>query len=795
MANASDGDAVPPDQFREILLTGATGFVGRFLLRELLRQDDRLVVHCLVRAKDAESGFDRIRNALEYAEIWEESLAPRLRIVTGDITEKRLGLPASEYETLCGRIDAVYHAAAGVNIVQSYDQSRETNVFGVQSILDLCLKGCRKHLFYFSTMAVFPEYICNFAREYAGCRIEDQTQPDLEEMKRTFPLGYMGYPWSKLVAEQAVLFAKSAGVPVAIFRLPQMSLASNGYTQASNFPSRLLGAVVQIEKVPSGLSVQLNPEPVDTVCEVCTSISRNPDRKFTIYHCCNSEPPFEDLEYADFGFHWQVASYESFKRSCLAAGKRSPLQGYWVPLDHYAPYWFDSNAAKCASPINDDAIRVDCPHQIRWPAMLVKHARSYSWVRRHRDEWPFPLPQGRLEFEGLMARAGQYAERMEVSFSETYPSWIQAGLKQLVGSLTSPQAGLLESRISYVNYGLSQSLRSNAALARERQEHPEINRQKVTQPVFIVGINRTGTTFLHRLLARDPAFWSLQRYELTDPVLASGEYATVAGTDKDPRRAYAEEILNATHFVETLSGIHRIDLEEPEEDYILLKLAFATWVLTVAHIVPDYGRWLAETGSRNAYSHHRMIMKHFTWQRRQRDRDTQRTWLLKMPFHLKELGALLEAYPDAVFIQTHRDPVELMGSWNSLVERLRSFTTEPQPPHETGAEQLVLMSGMLNDAMKFRSLRDDLRCRWVDVRYVDLVDDPMAVVRGIYDRFGWSLSDSAIEAMQDWLALQAGQRRKEPRHEYRLEDYGIVAADVNEAFSPYLEFAANRGIM
>ena len=166
-----------------------------------------------------------------------------------------------------------------------------------------------------------------------------------------------------------------------------------------------------------------------------------------------------------------------------------------------------------------------------------------------------------------------------------------------------------------------------------------------------------------------------------------------------------------------------------------------------------------------------------------------------MPFHLKELEALLEAYPDAVFIQTHRDPTELMGSWNSLVERVRTFTTEPQPPQETGTEQLAFMSGMLNDAMKFRSLRDDLNCRWTDVRYVDLVDDPMAVVRGIYDRFDWSLSNSAIEAMQDWLALQERQRRKEPRHEYKLEDYGILAADVNKAFSPYLEFTANRGIM
>ena len=90
-------------------------------------------------------------------------------------------------------------------------------------------------------------------------------------------------------------------------------------------------------------------------------------------------------------------------------------------------------------------------------------------------------------------------------------------------------------------------------------------------------------------------------------------------TVEDPRRAYAEELMSATNVVDTLAGIHRIDMDEPEEDFMLLMLAFATWIITVAHHVPAYGRWLADTGSRNAYAHHRRVMQHFTWQRRQRE--------------------------------------------------------------------------------------------------------------------------------------------------------------------------------
>ena len=382
---------------------------------------------------------------------------------------------------------------------------------------------------------------------------------------------------------------------------------------------------------------------------------------------------------------------------------------------------------------------------------------------------------------------------MSVPFEQTYPEWMRAGLQQLVAALKSSEAGLQETRLSHIVYGLTRALRSNAALARERRQHPEIEREQIERPVFIVGINRTGTTFLHRLLSRDSRYWTLRRYELTEPVLPNGEYATVAGTDQDPRRAYAEELLGATNVVNTLAGLHRTDIDEPEEDLWILWLTFSTWIFATAYHVPAYGRWLAETDSRNAYAHHRRVMQHFTWQRRQREQQGQRQWLLKMPFHLKELEVLLLTYPDAVFIQTHRDPVETMGSWNSIVERIRGFSTEPRPPHEAGAEQLTFMSGMLNDAMRFRASNPALEERWVDVRYTDLVDDPMAVVNDIYARHGWPLEPAAVDEMQKWLTLQEEQRRQEPQHKYRLEDYSLTPETVNEAFAPYRDFVATRG--
>ena len=794
LAQETPAAPVSPTDFQEVLLTGATGFVGRFFLRELLRQNEKLIVHCLVRAESAEHGFERLRDALEQAEVWEEEWATRLRVVSGDISEERFGLCEAAFAGLSQRIDAVYHLAANVGLVLSYADIREANARGLRPVLELCLRARYKQLFHVSTMGIFPEYFCDFSQEYGHSRIDDQMQPDLANMKKAFPLGAIGYPWSKLVAEQGVLFAQAAGVPVAIFRLPQMGLSSTGYTQANDFPARLFAAAAQLGKAPKGLSIQRNAEPVNTVSEICTAISLNPDRRFTVYHCCDPNPPYDDLEVADFGFYWQSVPYQSFRRSCQALGDSSPLRGQWVLVDHFAPYWFSEDKAGRTLPISDRAIREDCPRPIKWPALLIRHARSYDWIRRHREGWPYPIPHGRLDFDGLIGQAERYAERMGVPFERTYPAWMREGLEQIVEALKSPDAGVKESMLSHIIYGFTRSLRNNAALAREAQQHPQIEQEQIARPVFIVGINRTGTTFLHRLLSRDPRFWALQRYELTEPVLPSGEYATVAGSAEDPRKDYVEELMSATNVVDTLAGIHSIDVDEPEEDFMLLRLAFTTWVFIIAHYAPDYGRWLAATGSRNAYAHHRRVMQNFTWQRRQREPGGQRQWLFKAPFHLKELEVLLETYPDAVFIQTHREPVQFMASWNSLVERIRSFTTEPRPPHETGAEQLAFMSGMLNDAMRFRASNPALEERWVDVRYADLVDDPMAVVNDIYAGLGWPLEPPAAHAMQEWLTLQEEQRRQEPRHEYRLEDYGLTPEAVNEAFEPYRGFVAARGI-
>ncbi len=784
--------AVSATDFREVLVTGATGFMGRFLVRDLLAGDPDLVVHCIVRAKSAEHGRERLRTSMEQADIWDDAFGARIHVHAGDIAEARFGLPESGFALLCRRIDAVYHFAAALSLSSSYLAIRAVNTFALRNVLELCFHTRRKHLFHASTLGIFPQYFCGFACEYSGSRIDHQMQPDLADMKRLFPLGLLGYPWSKLVAEQAVLFAGLAGLPVAVFRFPQTGLASTGFAQPSDIIVRIFSAISDVRTVPRGFVFQSAHEAVDALTRVCLDISLNPERRFTIYQCSDTNPAQRNFKLEEFGWHHPEVSYETFKRSCRARGKVSPLSGYWALLDHFAPYWFRGGGIRTEIPVCDRAMREDCLRPIEWPGPLTKHVRHYNWIQSNPENWPHPAPpNGQLEYDRLVAQAREYAADAGVSFESTYPEWMLRALEQQVRAIKAPEAGIDQDKIGFVVYDISRLLRNNAYMAKERQRFPEINEQRIVRPVFIVGMNRTGTTYLHRLLARDSRFRALQSYELVEPILHTGDYAAIGNCSEDPRRAIARDTLGASGMAKALEGIHHVDIDAPEEDFPILRHAFASWISTIRYRLPEFEKWLLATGCREAYAHHHRTMRQYTWQHTQRHPGVQAQWLFKMPFHLMELGALTEVYPDALFVQTHRDPVQFMGSWNSLVDRVRSVTSTPQPPEELGREQLAFMARMLERGIDFRASHPELEHRWTDVSYFDLVEDPIAVVAHIYDRFGWTLKEDTVAAMDRWLDEQRERRRDEKRHKYDIADYGLTPEAIDGAFTRYREFLSD----
>ena len=785
---------VGPADFREVLLTGATGFLGRFLLGDLLRRSPNLAVTCIVRADDDDHALARVRAALEEAEVHDDEFTPRIRALAGDIHLPHFGLEPPRFADLCQRIDAVHHLAASLSVATPYVALRRTNVFSIRPVLDLCLTTRLKHIFFASTMGVFPEYFCGFANEYSGGRITHQMQPDIASMKRAFPLGLLGYPWTKVVVEQALLHATRAGVPVALFRLPHANVTSTGFGNADDVAVRTVAAVVDAGRMPEGFTLQWSQAAADVVADTMAAISLNPDRRFTIYHYAEDPPLGPDMELADFGLYYKTVSYDAFKRACLSRGERSPLHGFWNLIDHGAPYWFSGDATAPSHRVCSRALRADCPDPIPWPSAYAMLRRSLDWLRAHRERWPYRIPESRLDYDNLVRRAESLAREYDVPFAVAFPTWKLEGLRQLVQAVTAPEAGARTERYDYIAFDLTRRLRNNASLEAERRRYPEIAEQDVKRPVFIVGINRTGTTFLHRLMSRDPRVWTLRGYEYVEPILAGGDYANLADSADDPRRAFAEELLNASGILDMFKGVHHFDVNEPEEDLGLLRMGFSAWGATVWFHIPDFARWLARRDMLESYALHHRAMQNYTHQRRQRPGRGEGQWVLKAPFHLFELEALITTYPDALFIQTHREPAQVMGSWNSLVERVRNLSCNPRAPDELGAEQLEFMSRMLNGAVDFRTSHPELEDRWIDVSFYDLVEDPMAVVAQVYERLGWSLEPGAVAAMEHWREVQAAHRQTEKRHKYDIADYGLTREAIDRAFGRYLEFLSESGM-
>jgi thioester reductase-like protein len=792
---AAPSPAVPADEFRAVLLTGATGFVGRFVLAELLRQADGLTVHCLLRADTPEHGLERIRRAMRDAEIWDEGFADRIRVWPGDIGEPLLGLAPDHFAWLAGEIDAVYHLAAELNLISSYAAVREVNARSVGDVLKLALTGRVKHLVYSSTMGVFPQYFAGFTGDFAGLPVEDEARPDIALMRSVLPPGLTGYPWSKLTVEESLRFARSHGVPATIMRLPEMgAAAATGYTQNTDIVVRIITAIYDTGLVPAGFRLCWT-EPVDTVAEILVRLSLNPRRQHAIYHLVNPEPTTHGLSPLDFGLDLREVSYPEFKLACQARGAQGPLHGYWPLVDYFADRWFpaDEGGGRRGwlerQPIATATVSSDLgADRPAWAGILTITGRSLSWIDRHAAQWPYNRPNGMLDADRLRQQAVAFADRAGVRFEDVYPAEVLDGLGQLVAALQAPTARIREDRRSALNLQLSRRLWNRAALAGELACHPEIAAEPIERPVFILGIDRTGTTLLHRMLASGDRLWTPTLPETFCPALPPGDAALA-------RRRYADDLLTASGITEMLRGIHQVDIAEPDEEHGFLEDSFAAWTFLMQFEIPDYMRWLAGHDASFAYAGHLQAMRHLSWQRRTGrgtgEKQAPRRWLLKMPVHLAELPTLAATYPDALFVQTHRTPLEFLPSWNGLVRSLRALWSDIDGQADLaalGAGQLDFMSRMLEGVARLRQADPELNRRFIDVSYLDLIESPLRVVAKIYQDLGWPVRERERARMKHWLAGEATWQQAEPQHRYSLAEYGLSTGQVETAFSGYAEF-------
>ncbi len=304
--------AVPADAAEPaaLLLTGASGFLGAFLLHELLERTGA-DVHCLVRAPDAARGLRRIRDGLGAHGLWRERYAGRVLALPGDLAAPRLGLADDDFARLAATVDAVYHAGGLVNFVYPYPLLRAANVGGTVEVLRLASTTKRKPVHFVSTLSVF------LARGgSAADRVGEEDEPGgpaaLED----------GYARSKRVAELLVAEARSRGLPACIHRPARITGDSrSGRGNPGDLLSRLVRGCVQLGSAPD-LDVLLDMAPVDSVARAVVHLSRLPDPPGRDFHLMNpARLPWSELvaELRRLGHPLRVVPAERWRAALLAS--------------------------------------------------------------------------------------------------------------------------------------------------------------------------------------------------------------------------------------------------------------------------------------------------------------------------------------------------------------------------------------------------------------------------------------------------------------------------------------------
>ena len=310
------------------------------------------------------------------------------------------------------------------------------------------------------------------------------------------------------------------------------------------------------------------------------------------------------------------------------------------------------------------------------------------------------------------------------------------------------------------------------------REHPEIAEEEIAPPLVIVGLGRTGTTLLQRLLAVDERFYAPLWWETRFPVPFQDEdlqhpVARITTALEEVRTMYAT--------VPNLEAIHPLDALQADEDILLLEQSFHSTTPESFARLPEFGHWLDNQDQTPGYLYLKRLLQCLQWQKRQRGIQAQR-WLLKTPHHIHYMDTLLRVFPGAQVIQTHRDPVTVIPSWASMVYALWQQNSDAVDPVEAGHYWSEKMATGLDRCLQLRRRQGD--ADWLDIHFQDTATDPLGVLQRIYTFIGQDFPAQQRHAATTYLAENA--RNDRPPHHYTLAMFGFTEDGIRERYREYL---------
>lgn len=305
---------------------------------------------------------------------------------------------------------------------------------------------------------------------------------------------------------------------------------------------------------------------------------------------------------------------------------------------------------------------------------------------------------------------------------------------------------------------------------------PEILDEQLPPPIVILGLARTGTTLLHRLLQADPRIYAAAWWEVRFPVPAPDD---VMG---DQRIAAAKaEVAGILQAMPELASIHPWDAMGADEDIMLIDATLLSTTAESLACIPSYRDWIHSQDLRPAYAYLLRLLKFLQWQKKRRGQHAQ-YWSLKTPMHLGYVEVIAQQMPNAVFVQTHRDPIATIPSFASFVHMLWAMGSDSPDPLEGAREWSQTLEEHLNHCM---DMRERLPNRFIDVDFRDTVGDPVKVVERIYKEVGLPMTAETRAGINAYMATNPREGR--PKHEYTLEEFGFTRAELERRFRRYRE--------
>lgn len=352
------------------------------------------------------------------------------------------------------------------------------------------------------------------------------------------------------------------------------------------------------------------------------------------------------------------------------------------------------------------------------------------------------------------------------------PGDFQEGLETLLEAYT--RARLHEAGVKTTYKRLRDLLINRVAIQRTLQARPEIQDRTLRSPLYLTGLPRTGTSALFNLLGSDPAARPLLFWETKFPTPFDGP---LPDSGEDPRlTALRDGIDRARAKSPAFSQIHDLRADGPEEGVGLLAHTFQSVMMGIEPLLPPYDAYFQSRDQQPIYAYYIDLLRMLDAER-PGDR-----WLLKSPCHLWALDVIVAELPDACIVQTHRNPLEAIPSYCSMMEAIMAIR-ESVDRATLGPTVLEYLARSLEAGLAARDTLDASRI--FDVDYRRFVSDTEPVVRELYQHFGFELPPETVSAMGEHATTHGKDRHG--KHEYTLEMYGLTGTMVRDRLAAYIE--------